>query len=79
MKKGTCPKCQSKDVHSGSNVSMKSGFNNSNTIPITGLSSAALDNYVCIRCGYLESYIAKSKDLERIEKKWSPVDKYSYG
>jgi predicted nucleic-acid-binding Zn-ribbon protein len=73
MKKGVCPKCQSKEVYSGAKVSPKSGWNNSNTIPVSGLRTAALDNYVCGSCGYVESYIARDKDLAVIRKKWEVV------
>jgi len=70
MKKGACPKCQSKEVYSGARISVKSGMNQCNTIPITGWSIAPLDNYVCGQCGYVESYIAKEKHLLAIKKKW---------
>ena len=70
MKNGVCPKCQSKEVYSGASVSMKSGFNHSNTIPITGFMRAPLDNYVCGQCGFVESYIAKERQLAAIRKKW---------
>jgi len=70
MKKGVCPKCQSKEVYSGASVSMKSGMSHSNTIPVTGFRMAALDNYVCGQCGFVESYVAKEKDLAAIRKKW---------
>jgi predicted nucleic-acid-binding Zn-ribbon protein len=73
MKKGTCPKCQSKEIYCGAQVSMKSGFHNSNTIPVTGFRAASLDNYVCGQCGFVESYIAKEKDLAAIRKKWPPA------
>jgi predicted nucleic-acid-binding Zn-ribbon protein len=73
MKKGLCPKCGSREVYDGSGVSGKSGMNFSNTIPITSLSNAKLDNYVCFICGYVESYVASPKDLAKIEKKWPLV------
>lgn len=73
MRKGVCPKCQSREVYCGAKVGMKSGWNNSNTIPVTGLKAAALDNYVCGSCGYVESYIAKEKDLAAVRKKWELV------
>ena len=73
MRKGVCPKCQSREVYVGTKVGMKSGWNNSNTIPVTGLKAAALENYVCGSCAYVESYIAKEKDLAAIKKKWELV------
>ncbi len=70
MKKGVCPKCQSKEVYSGASVKSKSGLHHSNTIPVTTFREAVLDNYVCGQCGYVESYIAKEKDLAAIKKRW---------
>ena len=31
---------------------------------------AALDNYVCTDCGYLESYIAEKDKLKEITESW---------
>jgi len=41
--------------------------------PVNASQAAALDNYVRGRCGYVESYIAKDKDLAAIKKKWEMV------
>ena len=73
MRNGVCPKCQSKEIYNGTKISPKSGWNNSNTIPVGELKTAALDNYVCGSCGYVESYVAKEKDLTVIRKKWELV------
>ena len=37
-------------------------------------SQAALDNYVCCQCGYVESYINNPKDLEKISELWEKVE-----
>jgi predicted nucleic-acid-binding Zn-ribbon protein len=73
MLDGICPKCGSTEVYAGTDVGYKSGSSYSNTIPITFWHTAALDNYVCGQCGYVESYIAKDSDLERIRQKWPLV------
>ncbi len=74
MKKGLCPKCGSREVYSGADISFKRGMNNSNTIPLGGMSMPApLENYVCGACGYLESYLYREKDLEAVRKKWPLV------
>lgn len=74
MKKGSCPKCGSREVYSGADIGFKRGMNNSNSIPLGGLNfPAPLDNYVCGDCGYLESYLAREKDLEAVRKKWPLV------
>jgi hypothetical protein len=51
----------------------KSGPFGSNSIPISIVSIAALDNYVCTDCGYLERYIADAEKLKEIVQKWPKV------
>ena len=70
MKSGTCPKCGSSDVFAGTNVFPKSGPFSCNAIPISLTAMAALDNYVCSACGYVESYISREEDLAAIRRKW---------
>lgn len=74
MKNGTCPKCDSKKIYAGNEIPLKSGPFGSNSIPVSITSMASLDNYVCIECGYVESYVAASEKLEEIEKKWRNVN-----
>jgi len=73
MKNGTCPLCGGKEIFSGAKVRFKTGMHNSNTIPVSMFCSAVLDNYVCGQCGYVQSFIAKEKDLAAIKKKWPLV------
>lgn len=73
MKNGKCPKCGSDKVFHGAEIPAKFGPFGSNSIPITMLSIASLDNYVCAECGYLESYVAESTKLKEISKKWPKV------
>ena len=70
MKSGTCPKCGSSEVFAGTNVFPKSGPFSCNAIPISLTAMAALDNYVCTACGYMESYVAREEDLAVIRRKW---------
>jgi hypothetical protein len=74
MKNGKCPGCGSSDVYSCCDLPLKGGPFNSNCIPISLTSMAAMDNYVCTACGLLESYISDQKKLKEIEKKWIPVN-----
>ncbi len=74
MKDGKCPKCGSREVYSGTNIPLKSGPFTSNAIPISLTSMAALDNYVCVSCGLVESYIADRYKLEDIVKNWDKVE-----
>ena len=73
MKQGKCPRCGSEEVHSGVEVLPKSGPFGSNSIPISIVSIAALDNYVCTDCGYLERYISDAEKLKEIVQKWPKV------
>lgn len=73
MKQGICPKCNSQDVYAGVDVLPKSGPFGSNSIPVSLVSIAALDNYVCVQCGYLERYVADTEKLKEISKKWKPM------
>jgi predicted nucleic-acid-binding Zn-ribbon protein len=73
VKEGKCPKCGSDRVFHGSDIPAKSGPFGSNSIPITMVSIAALDNYVCAHCGYVESYVAESSKLREISRKWPRV------
>jgi len=45
----------------------------SNAMPITAFRVAALDNYVCVACGYVESYISEAGSLEKVRQKWPRV------
>ena len=73
MKDGKCPKCGSDKVFHGIDIPAKAGPFGSNSIPVTLVSIAALDNYVCAACGYVESYIAESAKLREISMKWPRV------
>lgn len=70
MKNGTCPKCGSESVYCGDKLPLKNGPFGSNSIPISIISIAALDNYVCTDCGYLESYIAEKDKIKEITEGW---------
>lgn len=73
MKSGQCPKCGSHEVFSNTNRK----FPALNTMTIGsgnfGNRYAYLDTYVCVRCGYVENYVAKQADLNYIQEEWSSV------
>jgi len=73
LKSGICPKCSSDEVYSGAEIPLKKGPFASNSIPVSLASVAARDNYVCIRCGYVESFISEADRLSEIAKKWVRV------
>ncbi|HSO18540.1 MAG TPA: hypothetical protein VLT88_03720 [Desulfosarcina sp.] len=74
MKQGKCPKCGSENIYFAEDLPLKSGPFGSNAIPVSLTSMAALDNYVCINCGLVESYVAEKYMLEKIAKKWKAVN-----
>lgn len=68
IRSGLCPKCGHASIHSGRDIPVKAS--SGNTIPIDFKHSAALDNYVCITCGYVESYLSDNEALKRIAEQW---------
>jgi predicted nucleic-acid-binding Zn-ribbon protein len=77
VRQGKCPKCGSEEVYSGVIVAPKNGPFGCNSIPVTLLSLAALDNYVCADCGYMESFVADAAKLKEISQRWPKVNKPS--
>lgn len=69
-----CPRCSSQNIKSGATIDGKEGLYGGNRIPIDSKISVELDNYVCVDCGYTESYIGDRGILNRIEKHWQKVD-----
>ena len=78
MKSGVCPKCGSQEVYSGEHLPRwtKQGSYWANSVPITGWNYGELDNYVCVDCGYVESYIGNRAKLHKIAEKWPRVGGY---
>ena len=79
MKNGQCPSCGAEQIRSNRNRK----FPALNTITLaSGNSSAryaALDTYVCVTCGYVESYVASREDLNYINQEWEKVEVKSEG
>ncbi len=73
MKSGICPKCGSGDVYSGAHIPLKKGPFGSNAIPVSLTSLAALDNYVCTGCGYVEQYVDEAGKRKEIAEEWVRV------
>lgn len=70
---GICPICGSDHIKSGADVADKSGLRGANRIPITTTLAIPLDNYICLACGYVESYITDRSALNRIALTWPKV------
>ena len=73
MKNGKCPKCGSTRIYTAKDMPLKAGPFGSNSIPVSLTSLAALDNYVCLDCGFVERYVADSDKLDEIKRKWLAV------
>ncbi|HVZ41955.1 MAG TPA: hypothetical protein VHI13_21935 [Candidatus Kapabacteria bacterium] len=58
MRNGICPKCASETVHLVEAYRLAD-----HNIPITRWNSAGLDYYVCVTCGFVESYVHDGKEL----------------
>ena len=73
MKEGKCPKCGSTNVYVADDLPLKSGPFGSNSIPVSLTALAALDNYVCVDCGFVENYVTDERMLKKIAKRWDLV------
>jgi predicted nucleic-acid-binding Zn-ribbon protein len=73
MKKGLCPKCGSDKIYFAEDLPFKGGPFGSNSIPVSLTSMASLDNYVCVDCGCVESYVADADKLDEIRRKWKRI------
>jgi ssDNA-binding Zn-finger/Zn-ribbon topoisomerase 1 len=72
MKSGKCPKCGSADVRCSTGVKSRAD-GHTGVIQIGGgfvPHTAQLDSYVCISCGYVESYISDQEKLAMIAERW---------
>ncbi len=74
MKQGKCPKCGSTKIYTATDLPLKSGPFGSNSIPVTLTTIAALDNYVCVDCGFVERYVAEATILKKISNRWCAVN-----
>jgi len=77
MKNGQCPKCSAANIRVkkgnmgpyGIN-SIPTGEHGLFTIPAT----IPLDTYICLSCGYVESYISDRRHLSNIAALWPGVN-----
>jgi predicted nucleic-acid-binding Zn-ribbon protein len=71
MKSEKCPKC------GGDDVRFQKGISKRDDLRVSAFSGVALCDYICGRCGYVESYV-EAHDLETVRKK-VPVAKAEAG
>jgi predicted nucleic-acid-binding Zn-ribbon protein len=89
MKNGICPKCSSNYIRFKKNNVGEYADSGGwfryiplNTVPIgakTGFFAdkplfAEVDNYICIECGYVESYISNQEHLDFVAQNWDAVE-----
>lgn len=80
MKSGICPKCGSNNIHTNTDLHYfgKPGAFGGNSIQISTFrwngGTATLDSYICVDCGFLESYVHKDKKRKTIAEKWPKVE-----
>lgn len=70
MKRGKCVKCGSTNVRRGP---PPKGWNDaSNAVPLGTVfgRQALLQSYICTACGYVEQYVYREADREKVRKKW---------
>ena len=76
MKNGTCPKCSQNTVHM-SKGGLK--YHSAGAIYVQNLKGVFVEpvknytDYVCVTCGYYETYISDDMKLEEISREWSKV------
>jgi predicted nucleic-acid-binding Zn-ribbon protein len=78
MLNGICPKCGSHEVYTDANMPNRAAYIRGVQMLITQTrlfmpGKAILDDYVCVRCGYHESYLQDSNKLQEIVENWSIV------
>ena len=70
-----CVQCQSSDI---ARVPGYAGtqYSSGSFIPIgkLGLGVAKVSRFVCLRCGFVESWVESSEDLDKIRKKYKRED-----
>ncbi len=68
MKSGKCPKCGSTEVYL-----KKDGFQRSLTVVLGfgDMRMARFEDYLCMNCGFTESYITNLNDMKDVPDKWT--------
>lgn len=72
MKDGICSKCGAAEVFINRDGPAM-GAEWHRRIPISISTGAAVQYFVCAACGYVETYLADLKYVEKIRELWSKV------
>ena len=73
MKDGQCPKCGAQAVYRFDGGSPAAPLNAVRLSRAPRVNFAPVDTYVCVNCGYLESYVAHAEKLSYIADHWAQV------
>ena len=73
MKRGICPACGSEHVYRDKQISYGGKMASNKAIHVDLLDFVEPVNFVCVNCGYVESYILNSPFLKKIAQKWTKV------
>ena len=73
MKDGPCPKCGAQAVYWFEGGSPAAPLNAVRVSRGPRVNFAPVDTYVCVNCGYLESYVAHAEKLSYISDHWAQV------
>jgi predicted nucleic-acid-binding Zn-ribbon protein len=68
MKNGICPKCNEKHIHRIHRPETDSA------ISLGWSGTVFLDKYVCVNCGYIETYTEDTSQLKKIAEKYPKVN-----
>ncbi|MFI5172160.1 MAG: hypothetical protein ACHQFW_07190 [Chitinophagales bacterium] len=69
----TCPKCNGTEIYTNNGLAPRG---DRCSIPITGWRSFVVSAYVCLRCGFVEEYMADgelndAKLLDKLKSEWN--------
>ena len=77
MKNGFCPKCQTPTVYRKLNGISHGGSGAGGVFVYTSwmTSTSKVENYICSRCGYFESYVMDENKMAEITRTWEKIIK----
>ena len=72
-KSGKCPKCGTREIVLVPGKLVPAGNGRSIMLGHSALSSALIDRYICLECGYSEDYFDEN-ELQKITDKFDKID-----
>jgi predicted nucleic-acid-binding Zn-ribbon protein len=75
MRRGLCPKCQTPTVYRrAGGISYGGGSSGKVFVHTSWITSGSpVENFICSRCGYFESYVIDEKKMAEITSAWEKV------